>query len=416
MSRSATVLVLDGFGVGAMPDAAAVRPEDAAADTAGSVAAWSVRERRRPLAVPHLAGLGLAAVRPDLRDLLADPVPLLRASGARAGLGYPGADSFAGHQTLMGADMSHVVLCRLADRIDEVTDALRARGHRVRPLDERPVLVVDEAALVHDNLEADPDLNWNVSARLDDLDFAAILAIARTVRAVAPVARVIAVGGRSDGPLAAAVRPGPGGTVGLDTPASGFYRNGGLRVQHLGARVDHARQVHEVAARAGHRVVLIGKAADLLVTDAPADRRPGVDTDAVLADVAATAGRGLVVANVQQTDLAGHSQDPAAFADRLEAVDRALPRIAGRLGPDDLLVVTGDHGNDPAAGHPFHTREWVPVLAATGTGGGAASVRRGRDLTSLADVGAAVADWLGLPAGAIAQGVAHSADGSGALL
>ncbi|SDU47133.1 phosphopentomutase [Jiangella alkaliphila] len=402
MSPSATVLVLDGFGTGAMPDAAAVRAADAAADTVGAVAAWSVRERGRPLRVPHLAGLGLAALRPDLGDLLAAPVPLLRAAGARAGLGYPGADSFAGHQTLMGADMSHVVLCRLADRIDVVTAALRARGHRVRTLDDGPVLVVDDAALVHDNLEADPGLNWNVSARLDDLDFAAILDIARVVRDVAPVARVIAVGGHSDRPLTDAVRPGPGGTVGLDTPASGFYRNGGLRVQHLGARVDHAHQLPEAAARAGHRVVLIGKAADLLVTDSPVDRRPGVDTPAVLADVAATAGHGLVVANVQQTDLAGHSQDPAAFAGQLEAVDRALPRIVARLGPEDLLVVTGDHGNDPTIGHPFHTREWVPVLAGTGSG---ASARRGHDLASLADVGASVARWLGLPAHATARGV-----------
>ncbi|TDD73089.1 phosphopentomutase [Jiangella aurantiaca] len=405
--RSATVLILDGFGSGAMPDVATVWESDTAADTVAAVATWSVRERGRPLRVPHLAGLGLAALRPDLSDVLAAPLPLLRAAGARAGLGYPGADSFAGHQTLMGADMSHVVLCRLADRIDVVTAALRARGHRVRPLDHRPVLVVDGVALVHDNLEADPGLNWNVSARLGDLQFAAILEIAQIVREVAPVARVIAVGGHSDRPLAAAVRPGPGDTVGLDTPASGFYRNGGLRVQHLGAQVDHARQLHEAAARSGHRVVLIGKAADLLVTDSPVDRRPGVDTAAVLADVARAAGHGLVVANVQQTDLAGHSQDPAAFADQLEAVDRALPRIVERLGPRDLLVVTGDHGNDPTAGHPFHTREWVPVLAGTGTEGGTgASMRRGRDLASLADIGASVAHWLGLPAQSTAIGVA----------
>lgn len=267
--------------------------------------------------------------------------------------------------------------------------------------------MVDDAALVHDNLEADPGLNWNVSARLDDLDFAAILAIAQVVRAAAPVARVIAVGGRSDRPLADAVRPGPGGTVGLDTPASGFYRNGGLRVRHLGAPVDHARQLHEAAARAGHDVVLIGKAADLLVTDVPVDRRPGVDTAAILADVAAAAGHGLVVANVQRTDLAGHSQDAAAFADQLEAADRALPRIAGRLGPRDLLIVTGDHGNDPTIGHPFHTREWVPVLAGTG---GAPSTHRGRDLASLADIGATAARWLGLPAGSTAVGVAAAQD------
>lgn len=399
--RSVTIVVLDGFGIGAMPDAAALRAEDASADTLGAVADWSLRERGRALQIPHLAGLGLVEVRPELAARLADPAPSLRASGARAGLGYPGADSFAGHQTLMGADMSHVVLCKLAERLDVVSDALRERGHEVQTLDGRPLLVVDGAALVHDNLEADPGLNWNVSCRLEDLDFGAIVDIARIVRDVAPVARVIAVGGHADGALSDAVREGADGTVGLDTPASGFYRNGGLEVQHLGAAVDHARQLPEAAARAGVPVTLIGKAADLLVTDAEVDRRPAVDTAEIMAGVAETAGTGLVVANVQQTDLAGHSRDPRAFAEQLEAVDAELVRVTEVLRPDDLLIITGDHGNDPSVGHPFHTREWVPVLLGTG---GEPLARRGADVSSLADVGAAAARWLGLPAGALAVG------------
>ncbi|NYI99110.1 phosphopentomutase [Streptomonospora nanhaiensis] len=401
--RSATLLVLDGLGVGALPDAADLRPADADADTLGAVARWSLARRGRPLAVPHLAGLGLAAVRPDLAGALAPPVPLLRAAGARSALGYPGADSFAGHQTLMGADMSHVVLRRLAESAEEVTAALKAAGHRVEPLEGGPVLVVDGTALVHDNLEADPGLNWNVSGRLADAAFEEIVAIARTVRAVAPVARVIAVGGHSDGPLAGAVRAGADGTVGLDTPASGFYRNGGLRVLHLGAEVDHRRQLHGAAAARGRPVALVGKAADLLRTDEPVERRPEVETERILGSVRELAGRGLVVANVQRTDLAGHSRDPEAFADQLELVDAALPGIAARLGGGDLLVVTGDHGNDPARGHPFHTREWVPVLAAAG---GVPGAVRGADLATLADVGASAGRWLGLAEGATACGTA----------
>ncbi|GAB3440821.1 phosphopentomutase [Streptomonospora sediminis] len=402
--RSATVLVLDGLGVGALPDAGGMRACDTAADTLGAVARWSLAERRRPLRIPHLAGMGLAALRPDLGGAIAPPVPLLQASGARSGLGYPGADSFAGHQTLMGADMSHVVLRRLAESAGGVAAALRRSGHSAEPLDGRPVLLVDGAALVHDNLEADPGLNWNVSCRLEDLPFERILAIARVVRSAAPVARVIAVGGHADGRLRDAVREGAGGTVGLDTPASGFYRNGGLQVQHLGAAVDHRHQVQGAAAEQGLPVALIGKAADLLVTDRPVERRPDVETPRILESATGLAGRGLVVANVQQTDLAGHSRDAAVFADQLETVDGALVDLAARLGERDLLVVTGDHGNDPSLGHPFHTREWVPVLAATGAAPGAGGARRGRDLDTLADVGASLARWIGLPADAVAAG------------
>lgn len=229
------IVVIDGFGVGAMPDAGTLRPGDLNADTCGHVLDHCRAAFGRPLRLPVLGALGLGLVHPhpDLARRTHLPV-----AAGRAALGYPGADTFAGHQTMMGADFSRVTVARLADHLDEVSGALTAAGHRVERLDGKPLLVVDGAVLVHDNLEADPGINWNASGRLDDLPFdgpGGILAIARTVRAVAPVARVIAVGGHADGPLRDFVRPGDGETVGLDTPATGFYRNGGLQVQHLGA-------------------------------------------------------------------------------------------------------------------------------------------------------------------------------------
>ncbi|OUZ09041.1 phosphopentomutase [Aeromicrobium sp. PE09-221] len=395
--RSATVVVIDGFGIGAMPDAGVLRGSDAHADTLGALTTWSRRERGRSLHLPWLSRLGLGALRPDLAGDLGVPAiaPGIEAVARRAALGYPGADSFAGHQTLMGADMSHVTLCLLVERIVAVEQALRADGHMVERLDGLPLLVVDGAALVHDNLEADPGLNWNVSCRLTDLPFEDIVAIARIVRSVAPVARVIAVGGHTDRPLAEAVREGSDGAIGMDTPASGLYQHDGLQVLHLGAEVDHGRQLHEVAARDGLDVTLVGKAADLLIGGPELRRLPAVETDRIMDAVAGVAGSGLVVANVQQTDLAGHSQDPLAYADLLEYVDERIGEIARAGGPDDLLVITADHGNDPSIGHPFHTREWVPVLAARGTAEPGRST--GRDLASLADIGAGVGRWLGLP-------------------
>lgn len=413
---TAAILVVDGFGVGAMPDAGALRPGDVHADTLGSLARWSARERGRLLMVPHLAAAGLRLLRPDLRDLLPEggassgPGPALRhhCTVRRAALGYPGADTFAGHQTMMGADMSHVTLCRVGERLDVLTTALQDAGHRVELFrGDQPLLVVDGAALVHDNLEADPALNWNVSARLDEMPWDDILAIATTVRAVAPVARVIAVGGRSDRPLADSVRPGPDGTLGLDTPASGFYRLGGLRVQHLGVDIDHRRQLPQAAGDADYPVTLVGKAADILVADVPdLTALPGVDTATVLADTCDGITRGgLTVANVQQTDLAGHQQDPARYADLLEQVDAALPGLCAALPSDGVLVVTGDHGNDPTIGHAFHTREHTPVLAIHGAVSAAGVPVRLGDLGSLADVGASVAGWLGLADGALQTGV-----------
>lgn len=395
------IVVIDGFGVGAMPDAGSLRPGDLTADTCGHVLDHCRAELGRPLRLPALGALGLGLVHPhpDLARRTDRPV-----AAGRAALGYPGADTFAGHQTMMGADFSRVTVAPLAGHLEEVSGALKSAGHLVEPLVGRPLLLVDGAVLVHDNLEADPGINWNASGRLDDISFDRVLGIARTVRAIAPVARVIAVGGHADGALTTYVRDGDGGTVGLDTPATGFYRNGGLQVRHLGVELDHTRQLPDVAARAGVPVTLVGKAADILACEA-AVRRPAVATGEVLEHTLAAVrgGRGgLVVANVQETDLAGHQQDTGRYGSVLEQVDVGLAELTGLLtAPGDRLIVTADHGNDPTIGHAYHTREYVPVLIHRPD---AAGIELLPDAATLADVGATAAAALGLDARALTTG------------
>ncbi|RII09559.1 Phosphopentomutase [Streptomyces sp. YIM 130001] len=402
-SGRTVIVVLDGFGVGAMPDAGALRPGDRHADTCGHVLDHCREQLGRPLRLRALGALGLGLVHPH-PDLAAHTE--LPVAFGRAALGYPGADTFAGHQTMMGADFSRVTVARLGEHLDEVTDALRRAGHSVATLDGKPLLVVDGAVLVHDNLEADPGINWNASGRLEDLPFSSTLSVARVVRAVAPVARVIAVGGHAAEPLEHYVREGDAATVGLDTPATGFYKNGGLEVQHLGAPLDHTRQLPELAARAGVPVTLVGKAADILECES-ALRRPAVPTIEVLGhtlDAVRTAASGpsLVVANVQETDLAGHQQDTARYGEVLEQADAGLAQLLEVLdSPGDRLIVTGDHGNDPTIGHAYHTREYVPVLVHRPE---ATARRHLPDARTLADVGATAATSLGLPPTGLANG------------
>lgn len=70
-----------------------------------------------------------------------------------------------------------------------------------------------------------------------------------------------------------------------------------------------------------------------------------------------------VFANLIDTDqLYGHRQDPEGYASCLQEIDRALPAIVEKLTDDDVLVITGDHGNDPADDSTDHTREFVPLL------------------------------------------------------
>lgn len=69
-------------------------------------------------------------------------------------------------------------------------------------------------------------------------------------------------------------------------------------------------------------------------------------------------------ANLIDTDqIYGHRQDPEGYGKCLEEIDRALPALLSKLNKNDLLIITGDHGNDPADDSTDHTREFVPVLA-----------------------------------------------------
>ena len=71
---------------------------------------------------------------------------------------------------------------------------------------------------------------------------------------------------------------------------------------------------------------------------------------------------GFICVNVQETDLAGHAQNPERYAEVLGIVDGYIGKIIRLLKEDDILVVTADHGNDPTIGHSQHTREYVPLL------------------------------------------------------
>ncbi|MFZ1382528.1 MAG: phosphopentomutase [Scrofimicrobium sp.] len=416
-----SIVVLDGFGIGAMPDAYRLRESDSRANTAASLVQWASDVRRKPLEIPNLLSVGLGLIDTELDSLRVNedlPKPLERSGIVsrvrRASLGYPGADTFAGHQTMMGADMTQVIMARVGEYLDPIIQPLESAGHHVHLLDgDKPLIVVDGGILVHDNLEADPALNWNVTGRLSEFTFDQIKDVALIVREVAPVARVIAGGGYSGLPLTSYVRPGLEGTLGVDTPATGFYKNGGFQVVHLGARIDHQHQLPQLAVSQGVAVNLIGKAADILVTDNEVSRFPGVDSEANLARTAQCMKQGradgavatLNVTNIQETDLAGHQQDPARYVEVIELFDNWLGEQLGQLRSGDVLIITADHGNDPLIGHSLHTREFVPVIAITASVAVVPGVVSwSRPLDSLADIGASCAQMLGIDVGLMGNG------------
>jgi len=104
--------------------------------------------------------------------------------------------------------------------------------------------------------------------------------------------------------------------------------------------------------------------------------------------------RGMIFTNLVDFDtLYGHRNDVAGFADNLERLDRRLPEVFAAMRPDDVFLLTADHGCDPSDLSTDHTREHVPLLVR------GARVPPGLDLgarDSFADLGATLAENFGV--------------------
>lgn len=391
--RRALLLVLDGLGIGAMPDAG---ERDGQSHTLRHVF-----EASPALRLPNLVRLGLAeaAGMPQLAGQAAEVV----GAHGKAALGYPGADTYLGHQELMGSSLRDVRLHMLSAARDAIRDELQREGHQVRDARrDTSALYVDERVVVADNIEAAPGLNINVTGSLDEASFEELVRIGHAVRRRVRVPRVIVVGGRGfrGSDIIGSLRERGPGHVGVDTPALGVY-DADYQVRHLGGGGRDARSLAALVRQSGQEVVLLGKAADVIECEGAVQQnhiRTGDVLSATLEHLSPSL-RGLVVANVQETDLAGHEQDPQRFAGALEEVDEAIPALLAALGSAGVLLVTADHGNDPCIGHSQHTREFTPLLAG---GAGVRGVALGTR-ESLSDAAATLAELLGV--GAVPQGV-----------
>lgn len=97
---------------------------------------------------------------------------------------------------------------------------------------------------------------------------------------------------------------------------------------------------------------------------------------------------GLCFVNLVEFDSEyGHRRNPAGYGAAIETFDRELKDMLDVLRPDDLVIVTADHGNDPTHSGTDHTREKVPFLAYSKklTAG-----RKIAERSSFADIGATV--------------------------
>jgi phosphopentomutase len=101
---------------------------------------------------------------------------------------------------------------------------------------------------------------------------------------------------------------------------------------------------------------------------------------------------GFLMANLVDFDmLFGHRQDARGMANALEYFDSKLPEILSTIHENDALIITADHGNDPTDASTDHSREYVPLLWYSENG------KRGINIgirKTFADAGKTIAEYF----------------------
>ena len=117
--------------------------------------------------------------------------------------------------------------------------------------------------------------------------------------------------------------------------------------------------------------------------------------------------KGLCFVNLVDFDaLWGHRRNPQGYKEELERFDVKLGQLLKKLGPEDLLMITADHGNDPTYRGTDHTREKVPLLVHSPFFTGSGSMG---EMETFAVIGATIADNfdLAMPEGTIGYSIAE---------
>jgi len=354
------LLVVDGLGVGEMPDVESTRPKDRGAHTLKNILKVNPTIR-----LPNLRSLKIPEYFINHTFHPCTYHGFHRSLGTCA-LAHFGADSYMGHQEMAGSNPKKPIQQFLIDKKDDIIAILLQNGISARCVDG--VIFADKMTVISDNIESDYGFNINVVGSLTDTAFDTILRIGTLVRKVVDVGRVITMGGvgicmKNVLQSLEHKKLGDKHISGINIPKLNIY-NEKYRVVHLGRGISVHTQAPTIVASKGFPVILIGKAADVIRAK-NAKFRPAVHTQDVLSLIIKNMKEitsGLIFANVQETDLAGHSQDVQKYSYHLELVDKAVGTILDSMNSDDVFLITGDHGNDPTIGHSFHTREYTPLI------------------------------------------------------
>jgi phosphopentomutase len=370
-------IVLDGVGLGALPDAAAYG--DAGAATLPHVATAC-----GGLALPNLQRLGLGQLA-AITGVPPHPAPC--GAFGRMREAAAGKDSISGHWEMAGVTLDEPLAtypqgfpAALLERFAAAAGCLPLGN-----VAASGTAILDRYGAEHLQtgrpiVYTSVDSVLQIAAHEAVLPPGALYRLCRQVRVLADsygIGRVIA-------------RPFTG------DPAGGFRRTGGRKDFPM---PPPRATLFDCLEQAQIPVWAVGKLADLFAGRGIARQLPTRDNREgmvrILEAYGELPGSGLVAANLIDFDMIyGHRQDAVGFGQALEAFDAWLPQLQTLLTDDDLLLIAADHGCDPLTAGTDHTREYVPVL---GWRPGLQAARPLGERSSFADLGATLADFFGVP-------------------
>jgi len=369
------LIILDGVGIGALPDAADYGDE-------GSNTLANLASASGGLDLPNLESLGLGNISPIAGI---EPRQAPEACFGRMAEASPGKDSTSGHWEIAGLILDTPFPTYPDGFPPQVIDAFtKAIGRGV--LGNKAASGTEIIKELGDEHVAtgklivytSADSVFQIAAHTDVIPLEELYEICKTARA-------LLTGEHAVGRVIARPFTGP----------SGAYRRTPDRKDFsvCPPRMTLLDQMKEE----GLETISIGKV-DYLFSKrgftGSVHTRSNADAIEKIVKTAGEPHNGLIFSNLVDFDMLwGHRNDTAGFRQGLEEFDRALPGIKEAIGEDGLLFITADHGNDPTTPSTDHSREYVPLLA-WGKG-----LRQGVDLgtrKTFSDLGATIGEVFGI--------------------
>jgi phosphopentomutase len=373
--KRVVIIVLDGAGIGAMPDA----PEwgDAGSDTFGHIC------ESREVRLPNLQGLGLGNIR---RLAGVEAIENPRGSYGKCALRSNGKDTTTGHWEMAGIILERAFPTYPNGFPQSILDQFIKRTHVPGILGNIPASgteVIKDLGAEHVKtgkpiVYTSADSVFQIAAHEEIIPLDRLYEICETARDLLrgehEVGRVIA-------------RPF------LGAPGS-FYRT---ENRHDYAVPPPRENLLPLLQENGLDVVCIGKIASIYdSTGVTQDLTAKNNEQSIDQTIRALRDhtRGLIFSNLVDFDmLYGHRRDTEGYARALEHFDSRWPEIEAAMGDGDLVILTADHGNDPTYPGTDHTREYAPLVVF------GKRAKPGVDLgtrSSLADIGKTIAENFGL--------------------